>query len=122
MSPFATFTADMVGYFIGGSLLTLPIYLGLSLVLKTKVYITSTRIYLTAILTLLIVLLLASQTIGLSRGIAGYLPPVVLWLLIDRYRSGKTTCPHCQKKIKTDSIACPFCKKSLSEKNKSVSV
>ena len=113
MNSLANLSADIVGTIIGASIITFPVYYGLRLALKTRIFIESTRIYLTLIISILILLIFSSQTLGLERGIVSYVPLILFWFAVDKWRSNRINCPNCQKRIKTTGEFCNFCGKPL---------
>lgn len=82
---------EVLAFYLGASVITLFIYKSSNKLLKNKVPIFSTRINISLLITILILLLITSNTMTLLDGIVFYVPPALLWYGIDLYKNKKST-------------------------------
>lgn len=85
---------EILAFYLGAAVITLFIYSASKKVLKNKVPSFSTRTNISLIITLLILLLITSNTMTMLDGIVFYIPTTLLWYAIDKYKNKKLTHNH----------------------------
>lgn len=82
---------EILAFYLGAAVITLFIYKATNRLLKNKVPSYSVRTNISLTITVLVLLLITSNTMTLIEGIVFYVPTALLWYVMDRYKNRKQT-------------------------------